>query len=87
MDSLLEDGKRFAAARFCHWCGAGFSREPRSLRYKTREHLVPRSLGGTLQDGNLVAACRACNQKRGTDTAWRPYQWRRRKAERCGSEA
>lgn len=40
----------------CHWCGEDAD---------TADHLVPRSKGGTNDDDNLVAACRACNSRRG----------------------
>jgi 5-methylcytosine-specific restriction endonuclease McrA len=41
----------------------------------TREHLVPKSMGGTNAQRNIVVACRQCNVQRMSDTAWRPY-WR-----------
>lgn len=54
--------------RCCLWCGRPFSRTLRP----TREHLLPRSLGGG-GGQNLAAACSPCNQARGASLDWRPY--------------
>lgn len=42
--------------------------EIRAIR-ATREHLVPKCLGGTNGRHNLAMACAACNAKRGADPA------------------
>lgn len=58
----------------CYWCGWDFrtaTRDP--MRKRTREHLVPKSLGGPATNENLVAACYNCNLRRGNDTSWVPY--------------
>ena len=56
----------------CYWCGEmmykGFKNKPYSV---TRDHLVPRSLGGA--GGTIVLACRSCNSRRGSDTTWVPW--------------
>ncbi|MDR0932902.1 MAG: HNH endonuclease [Victivallales bacterium] len=41
----------------CHYCGKTFTPEELTL-----DHIVPVSRGGKSTRGNLVAACRACNQ-------------------------
>lgn len=43
----------------CQYCGQVF--EEQDL---TKEHVVPKFLGGTLCWTNIVAACRPCNQKK-----------------------
>lgn len=35
-------------------------------KFMTMEHLIPKSQGGTLAEDNVVAACKACNEARGT---------------------
>lgn len=62
---LQQDGR-------CFYCA-----EPMLLRTRpcarttppnllTREHLIPRCEGGTNRPPNIVAACAACNNRRGT---------------------
>jgi len=36
----------------------------------TREHLIPRTHGGTDDPDNVVGACSSCNQERGSETPW-----------------
>lgn len=52
----------------CYWCGQkmqwkGWWQSPRLC---TADHLVPRSEGGQTIRGNIVAACRDCNNRRCT---------------------
>ena len=54
----------------CVYCGVethrlakGLSRSP---ALATLDHVLPRSQGGPLTPGNLVLACQACNNRRGT---------------------
>lgn len=35
----------------------------------TADHVVPRSLGGKTQQGNIVASCRECNSRKGSSDA------------------
>ena len=44
----------------CHWC-----RKSLNLKQGTRDHVVPRSAGGGSAIGNLVLACKPCNNQRG----------------------
>ncbi len=44
----------------CHHCGGKF--EKKEL---TMDHLIPVARGGRSVKGNVVPACRACNQARG----------------------
>lgn len=48
----------------CYWCGVATS-----VKKRTREHLVPLSLGGTNTASNLEMACIDCNTERGTLTS------------------
>lgn len=56
----------------CFYCGDEFA--------ATVDHLVPRALGGTDDQWNLVSACHRCNSRKGNRTAdefiarvgWRP---------------
>lgn len=52
----------------CHYCNKPCSRKggPKSSRYPTRDHVVPRSLGGKNSITNYVLACSGCNNDRGT---------------------
>lgn len=43
----------------CHYCGKKFPAEELTL-----DHLVPVVRGGRSTRGNLVVACRECNQKK-----------------------
>jgi 5-methylcytosine-specific restriction endonuclease McrA len=46
--------------RRCVYCAAGLTPETATL-----DHVHPASRGGTNDPGNLVAACRSCNQLKG----------------------
>lgn len=52
----------------CHYCNRITSRSESEKydRFPTKEHVVPRAFGGENRLENLVLACYACNQKRGT---------------------
>jgi 5-methylcytosine-specific restriction endonuclease McrA len=41
----------------CHYCGR--------LAELTRDHIVPRSMGGAAAPSNIVRACLDCNQAKG----------------------
>ena len=49
----------------CAYCGERFP--PEQL---TVDHVEPRMRGGDHSDGNLVTACRTCNEKKGSLAAW-----------------
>jgi 5-methylcytosine-specific restriction enzyme A len=51
--------KRRRSAGVCHYCGNKVS--PREL---TMDHVVPIVRGGKSTKGNIVAACKACNNKK-----------------------
>jgi len=51
--------KRRCAKGVCHYCGQ--QTLPREL---TMDHIVPVSRGGKSTKGNLVPACKACNNKK-----------------------
>lgn len=65
----------------CAYCGGRTRRLRAGLHAApdraTLDHVVPRSRGGRLDAGNLVLACLACNNERGTLDA---EEFRRRKA-------
>jgi 5-methylcytosine-specific restriction endonuclease McrA len=56
---LRRDGYR------CVYCGAVLPGEALTL-----DHVQPRMRGGDQSEGNLVAACRACNAEKGSAPAW-----------------
>ena len=43
----------------CHYCGRQVGREA-----LTMDHVVPLSRGGKSKKGNIVAACKECNNKK-----------------------
>ncbi|MFQ5598793.1 MAG: HNH endonuclease [Nitrospiria bacterium] len=51
--------KRRRAAGLCHYCRARF--KPADL---TMDHIVPIVRGGRSVKGNVVPACKACNNKK-----------------------
>lgn len=53
----------------CQYCGV---RIP-SRALATLDHIIPASLGGSHEDGNLRTACRSCNSTKGD----RSEQWLR----------
>ena len=57
----------------CSYCGVPVRRLAKGLHgapdLATLDHVVPRSQGGPLTLGNLVLACRGCNNARGTQDA------------------
>lgn len=48
----------------CNWCGR--------TRYLTRDHVIPRSLGGSNGRSNIVMACEDCNSLKGD---MKPEHW------------
>lgn len=63
----------FKRARECYWCGLPMKTAGPGSDRKTREHLLPRSWGGENGNGNIVAACAACNHARGVERNWVPF--------------
>lgn len=57
----------------CVYCGVRTLRPGPGLHRAgdraTLDHLVPKSQGGPLTAANVVLACRACNNARGTEDA------------------
>lgn len=57
----------------CYWCNIKVSFvggiDPTRA---TREHLIPRSFGGG-GGKNITVACARCNNARGTDSRWIPW--------------
>jgi 5-methylcytosine-specific restriction endonuclease McrA len=49
----------------CVYCGQEMPDEALTL-----DHVEPRMRGGDHSEGNLVAACRACNAEKGSSAAW-----------------
>ena len=62
--------KRKRATGVCHYCGGKF--KPDDL---TMDHLVPVIRGGKSTKGNLVPACKECNNKKKylLPTEWEEY--------------
>ena len=59
--------KRKRGNGICHYCGGKFP--PKSL---TMDHLVPLVRGGRSTKGNLVPACKDCNEKKKYQLA---FEW------------
>lgn len=57
--------KRRRATGICHYCGNRFP--PRAL---TMDHVVPIVRGGKSTKGNVVAACKECNNKKKHSLVW-----------------
>jgi hypothetical protein len=58
------EGKFFRLGRCCYFCG-----NPLTIRSATKEHLTPKSRGGSDELLNIVPACWRCNHLKGTRTA------------------
>jgi len=58
----------------CSYCGVFFSEQgtARSLHRPSRDHIVPRSMGGEDVPSNMVIACVKCNSSRGSLS---PIHW------------
>lgn len=50
----------------CHYCNVLCDSHRKSPTRGTREHVVPKSFGGSNSMKNYVLACSRCNNKRGT---------------------
>jgi 5-methylcytosine-specific restriction protein A len=61
--------KRRRASGICHYCGAHVG-----ARDLTMDHLVPIIRGGRSTRGNVVPACKACNDAKRHSL---PYEWSR----------
>lgn len=56
----------------CHWCKRQMNKRPPPDPLScTLDHVVPYSKGGGGHFNNLVAACRQCNNGRGSE-GWTP---------------
>lgn len=51
--------KNRVARGVCHWCGATFAPEELSM-----DHIVPIIRGGKSTRGNVVPACKECNNRK-----------------------
>ncbi len=68
------------AGKQCYHCGKKLaSSSPKSMHV---DHLVPFSLGGSCDDGNLVASCSRCNLRKGNREDFDPSEPRKRKRRR-----
>ena len=59
----IQDGR-------CCWCG-----NPFPLSKLTRDHAIPRSLGGSTDWDNIVLACERCNSRRGDSLPDKPLEF------------
>ena len=57
--------KRRLAEGKCHYCGGTFA-----ATALTMDHVVPLIRGGRSTKGNLVPACKDCNNRKKHDLAW-----------------
>lgn len=51
--------QNIVAKGICHWCGGSFPKEE-----LTMDHVVPITRGGMSSRGNLVPACKECNNRK-----------------------
>lgn len=71
--------KRRCAKGFCHYCG-----QPMAPGELTMDHIVPIARGGKSTKGNIVPACKECNNKKKQmlPIEWEAYLQERRVASR-----
>jgi len=51
----------------CHWCGRKVQMRTKVVAdAASRDHLIPKSCGGSDEIENLVLSCFSCNQRRGS---------------------
>lgn len=60
--SLMRDGLSAPPEYVCHYCDISLLEET-----KTKDHVVPRSIGGLDVRWNIVWACRDCNSDKADD--------------------
>jgi 5-methylcytosine-specific restriction endonuclease McrA len=61
--------KRKCAKGLCHYCG-----RPTPAKALTMDHIVPIARGGSSSKGNVVPACKACNNAK---QQLLPMEWER----------
>lgn len=73
MSGMSQRRRRKLWMRFggmCYYCGVPIARvrvpDDITGRWFTVDHRVPRALGGSNHDSNLVASCNRCNQMKGS---------------------
>jgi hypothetical protein len=54
----------------CYMCGRQLTQKGDDVDRATVEHLWPLSLGGSSDEGNLIAACKKCNHGRENSVTW-----------------
>lgn len=62
----------------CHWCGGKFAPDELSM-----DHIVPVIRGGKSTRGNVVAACKECNNRK---KHMLPIEWEEYLARMSGGE-
>lgn len=68
----------------CFWCDQEVSREEIKGRPKaSRDHILPKSKGGSWNITNFVLACCSCNRDRG-DKYFEEYMIERELLQKCG---
>lgn len=56
---------------FCAYCFNKMTMAPNRGNTCTREHVLPRSSGGSNAFSNLVGACADCNNEKGSKPLWK----------------
>jgi len=73
--SNVPGAEAWRKGKHCLWCGRavryGALRDPLQA---TREHYVPRSEGGSTSSKNIAVACAQCNNTRGSNMDWVPFE-------------
>jgi 5-methylcytosine-specific restriction endonuclease McrA len=65
--------QRRCSSGVCHYCG-----ENVGVKALTMDHLIPLVRGGRSNKGNIVAACKDCNNKKKHQLA---FEWRSKTSE------
>jgi hypothetical protein len=73
---------KFSLDPECYWCGLPFRHVHNSPWRRTREHIVPKTLGGSDAPENVAEAHLYCNTRRGHDMSWVPFEEHKRRGQR-----
>lgn len=58
---------------YCYLCGAEMDFDADGHRAFTLDHVWPRAYGGNSDEGNLLGACRSCNEAKSSEPSWAMY--------------
>lgn len=61
--------RKVMARKTCYYCGCALVDTSHHPQQRTLEHKIPLARGGTNEISNLTAACKTCNDRKGSSTA------------------